>query len=201
MDTQVYNDDFFLIEAFRNGDEQSFNLLALKYEKKLKARISRILFTSGITRIDPQDVYQEVLCKVFIILKDPKKNNIYEEKGKFLNWIYRVIKNYIRDVQRKESQISIKSYDNDTENKIIKTHIDVPERDYYDEENEIENLKNLVDLLPPLQRDVILLKLYKDLKFKEIANQTNCDINTALARFRLGIERLRKLTDRDKFVL
>ncbi|MCX8473022.1 MAG: RNA polymerase subunit sigma-24, partial [Sediminibacterium sp.] len=61
--------------------------------------------------------------------------------------------------------------------------------------------KELIELLPPMQRDTIILKLYKNLKFKEIAKQTNCDINTALARFRLGIERLKKLADSDNFVL
>ncbi len=62
---------------------------------------------------------------------------------------------------------------------------------------EIEKFKILVHLLPPLQRDTIILKLFQNLTFKEIAVKTNCDINTALARFQLGIDRLRKLSDRE----
>jgi len=139
-----------------------------------------------------EDIFQETFIKVIKSLHAGK----YQENGKFISWVVRIAHNLIIDHFRKEKQMktfSSDDYENDVFNSMRFSERTIEETIIQDQ---IEaDLRKMVECLPQEQKEVILLRHYLDLSFKEIAEQTNVSINTALGRMRYALINLRKLIE------
>ena len=137
-----------------------------------------------------EDIFQDTFIKVISSLKQGK----YKDNGRFLSWVIRISHNLVIDHFRKEKQMNMLS--NDQCDADILNNKNFTDKTI--EENLINNqicqdIRNLIDRLPDDQRQVVLLRHYGGLSFKEIADQTNVSINTALGRMRYALINLRKL--------
>jgi RNA polymerase sigma factor (sigma-70 family) len=186
MKTLNQASDTQLIHAFqeRNAND-ALEVLINRYKDKI---FSSILFLVKDKYL-AEDLFQDVFIKVI----DTLKNNKYSEEGKFLPWALRISHNLCVDYFRKVKRTPT-----------IKTSDD---RDIFDTINVVEEstetklianqshnrIRKMLDMLPEEQREVLVLRHFADLSFKEIADITNCSINTALGRMRYGLINLRKL--------
>jgi len=137
-----------------------------------------------------EDIFQDTFIKVIFSLKAGK----YKDNGRFLSWVIRIAHNLVIDHFRKEKQMNTVSNDDtlvDLFNNRKLTEKNVEENIIY--EQVCEDIRTLIEKLPDDQKEVILLRHYGDLSFKEIADQTGVSINTALGRMRYALINLRKL--------
>lgn len=183
----LYLSDGELLEKFHQGDQSSLEELINRYKKKLYTYIFLIVRNKDLT----EDIFQETFLKVIKSLL----NNQYSENGRFCAWLFRIAHNLIIDHYRRKNKyeaLNKDDYDYDI--------IDIINHSKYDQyENKInenylkKNLRNLINQLPYEQKEIIILRIYLGLTFKEIAELTNVSINTALGRMRYAILNLRKL--------
>ena len=178
--------DQTLVKQYVAGDSKSFEVLIERHKNRL---FSYIYYTVK-DRHKAEDIFQETCIKAITTIL----NGRYSESGRFLPWVTRIAHNLIIDYFRQEKQLNVCSTDNFTfpilnspqysehtiEDKMIREQI------YAD-------VRNLVDYLPDEQKEVILLRHYGDLSFKEIAEYTGVSINTALGRMRYALINLRRL--------
>ncbi len=144
------------------------------------------------------DIFQETFIKVIKSLHAGK----YQENGKFVSWVIRIAHNLIIDYFRKEKQMKICSndeYETDIFNSPKFSNKTV--EDDIIQDQIMSDVRQLVDFLPDEQKEVILLRHFMGLSFKEIADQTNVSINTALGRMRYALINLRKLVEEKKISL
>jgi len=138
------------------------------------------------------DIFQDTFIKVIKSLESGK----YKENGKFISWVIRIAHNLIIDHFRKEKQM--KTYSNDEyETDLFNSNkfSDKTIEDNIIQEQVSNDVRKLVDFLPDEQKEVVLLRHYVGLSFKDIAEQTNVSINTALGRMRYALINLRKLIE------
>jgi RNA polymerase sigma-70 factor (ECF subfamily) len=136
-----------------------------------------------------EDLIQEIFIKIIDNLKQRK----YNEEGKFLPWALRISHNFCVDHFRKVKRTpTIKTSDDQDLFEVI-NHSDHSADYKMTRKQTHQNIQQLVDLLPEEQREIIVLRHYANLSFKEIAQMTNCSINTALGRMRYGLINLRKM--------
>jgi RNA polymerase sigma-70 factor (ECF subfamily) len=139
-----------------------------------------------------EDIFQETFLKVINSLRDGK----YRDDGRFLSWVMRIAHNLIIDHFRKERQNSVISNDNyegDLFNSRHLSEANIEDNIVYNQI--IEDVRNLLDELPDDQREVVMLRHYAGLSFREIADQTNVSINTALGRMRYALINIRKMME------
>jgi RNA polymerase sigma-70 factor (ECF subfamily) len=180
-----------LVSGYIKGNELALEELVNRH----RTRIYSYIFITVKNRTLAEDFFQDTFIKVIKTLKSGK----YNEEGKFLPWVMRIAHNLMIDYFRKQKKfrkVSSRGRDNE--------EIDVFNTIGYDElnmeqrmvKNQIRSdMKNLLDLLPEEQKEVIKLRHYYDMSFKEISNFTNVSINTALGRMRYAIINLRKMAD------
>ncbi|MAW65876.1 MAG: RNA polymerase subunit sigma-24 [Flavobacteriales bacterium] len=180
-----------LVSLYINGNEIALEELI----KRHKTRIYSYIFITIKNRALAEDFFQDTFIKVIKTLKSGK----YNEEGKFLPWVMRIAHNLMIDHFRKQKKfrkVSSRSRDNeDIEifNTIGYDELNMEQRMVKDQ---IRNdMKELLDLLPEEQKEVIKLRHYYDMSFKEISNFTNVSINTALGRMRYALINLRKMAD------
>ena len=177
--------DQILITNYLNGDESSFETLLLKY----KDRVFSQLYLMVKNRDLAEDLFQETFIKVVNTLKLGK----YNHEGKFLPWVKRIAHNLAIDHFRKLKKRN-EIYNRDEYDLIG----NIPEDSLNVEDALVSaqilgSLKGLVEELPTEQREVIQMRIYMGLSFKEIADETNVSINTSLGRMRYALINLRKL--------
>lgn len=180
-----------LIQQYCEGNERAFDTLSSIYSQKVYNTVYSILKNKR----QAEDIVQEVFIKVFITIK---KNN-YLEKGKFESWILKISRNMSIDHLRKHKkriQFSFDEYSNILES----IHFaEKPMAEISIIENETKKyLWNLIHQLPKNQREIIIMKHYLNMSFKEISTITNISINTALSIMRYGIINLRKKIDQEQ---
>lgn len=186
-------DDSVLVKSYIEGNERSLEILILRH----KQRIFSFIYSKVQDRDVADDIFQDTFIKVINTLKLGK----YNEEGKFLPWTMRIAHNLIIDFFRKGNRMptfqntdefDIFSVLSDStltaENKIIQSQI------YAD-------VRNLVNELPDDQREVLVMRIFKDMSFKEISEQTSVSINTALGRMRYALINLRKMIDKNNIIL
>jgi len=186
MKTLTQASDTQLIHAFqeRNAND-ALEVLINRYKDKI---FSSILFLVKDKYL-AEDLFQDVFIKVIGTLK----NNRYSEEGKFLPWALRISHNLCIDYFRKVKRTPpIKTSDNKDIFETINTVEDSSETKMMNSQSH-ERVRSMLNMLPEDQREVIVLRHFADLSFKEIADITNCSINTALGRMRYGLMNLRKL--------
>ncbi|MEL0300932.1 MAG: sigma-70 family RNA polymerase sigma factor [Flavobacteriaceae bacterium] len=194
METQLQpQDDAALVQDYINGNERALEMLI----KRHKLKIYNFIYSKVFDRDTAEDIFQETFIKVIRTLK----RGVYNEEGKFLPWVMRIAHNLVIDFFRKNNRIP--TFDNSDEFDIFQLIGDgnPTAEKVMIEEQVVEDLQNLIVKLPEDQKDVLTMRLYKDMSFKEIAESTGVSINTALGRMRYAIINLRKLIEENQIIL
>lgn len=174
-----------LIKGFVAGNDRCFDVLLNRYKTKVFTTIYLIVKDRDVA----EDLFQDVMIKVVRMIRAGK----YNEEGKFLPWVVRIARNlaidHFRKVQRNPLQRESEDYD--VFNTIQGTEPSTEER-IIREEN-ARYIRKLIQQLPDKQREVLVMRSYAEMSFKEIAQLTDVSINTALGRMRYALLNLRKL--------
>ncbi len=186
--------DELLVKAYSEGVNEAFDVLLKRHQDRVFNYIIRVVKDEDIAN----DVFQETFVKAITTIKQGR----YVENGKFAAWISRIAHNLIIDHYRQEKSENLQSCDVE--------EVDVLNKKELSEET-IEDtmimtqihkdVKNLVAVLPELQREVLLMRYYKNMSFKEIAEATGVSINTALGRMRYAILNMRRIAQENDIVL
>ena len=191
--TLIKQEDALLVSDYINGNERALETLVLRH----KLKIYNFIYSKVFDRDTAEDIFQETFIKVIKTLK----RGVYNEEGKFLPWVMRIAHNLVIDYFRKNNRIP--TFDNNEEYDIFQLISDgspTAERSMIDEQV-VEDLQKLIVELPDDQKDVLTMRLYKDMSFKEIAETTGVSINTALGRMRYAIINLRKMVEEHQIIL
>jgi RNA polymerase sigma-70 factor (ECF subfamily) len=185
--------DALLVKNYMAGDENALAVLINRHQSKLYGFIYSKVGDRDLT----DDIFQDTFIKVIKTLK----SNSYNEEGKFLPWVMRIAHNLIIDhfrrnkkmpMFRETEEFSIFSIMSDQsltiENQIITEQVE-------------QDLKRIIQELPADQREVVMMRIYQDLSFKEIADLTGVSINTALGRMRYALLNMRKVIDKHQIIL
>ena len=177
--------DHELVHRYVQGDEQAFEILLHRHKRKVWSHI----YLMVRDRMTTEDLFQEAFIKVVHTLKSGK----YNEEGKFLPWVMRIAHNLVIDHFRRGRKMPMSRSNDDhdvfatiaqpgknVEQRMVNEHID-------------EDVRRLIDHLPEEQREVVIMRTYLAMSFKEIAEHTNVSINTALGRMRYALINMRKL--------
>ena len=175
-----------LVAAYAAGDNEAFDTLLLRHKQKLFTYILQMVKDRDVA----DDIFQETFVKAITTIKQGRYNDL----GKFSAWIARIARNLVIDsfrAEKSENSMSTDTADYDILNRrdLAEDTIEDPLIDLQRE----DDLRRLVDLLPDVQREVLVMRYYRDLSFKEIAELTGVSINTALGRMRYAILNLRRL--------
>ena len=189
--------DCKLIQDYQNGNEQSLSILIKRHQKELYTFIYYKLLDEELAN----DIFQDAFVKIIITLKSRR----YKEENKFILWAKRIAHNLIIDYYRvnsKHQKISETTFDN--EEFSIFDLLKEPDENIEDrlvtDQINTDLLKMLV-LLPDNQQEVIKLRFFDGLSFKEIADHTDTSINTTLGRVRYALINLRKIAEEYKIIL
>ena len=185
-------DDATLVHNYIHGNERALEVLITRH----KLKIYNFIYSKVFDRDTAEDIFQETFIKVIKTLK----RGVYNEEGKFLPWVMRISHNLVIDFFRKNNRIP--TFDNNDEFDIFQLIGDGnPSAEHrMIEEQVVQDLQKLIVELPEDQKDVLTMRLYKDMSFKEIAESTGVSINTALGRMRYAIINLRKLIDENQII-
>jgi RNA polymerase sigma-70 factor (ECF subfamily) len=185
--------DAALVKYYVAGDEGALEVLIKRHQSKIYGFI--------LSKIADRDLADDIFQDTFIKLIHTLKSDRYNEEGKFLPWVVRIAHNLVMDYFRKEKRIGMKR---DSEElpffSFLKDEGDTVESFMVKEQIE-EDIRFLIKELPEDQQQVIMMRMYQDLSFKEIAEITDVSINTALGRMRYALLNLRKLIDQKKIIL
>jgi RNA polymerase sigma factor (sigma-70 family) len=198
MPIQQIVDDQELVNLYIKGDESALVSLITRHKRRI---FSYIMLTVK-DRALAEDVFQDTFIKVINTLK----KGHYNEEGKFLPWVLRISHNLIIDTFRKDKRMPtisggtngdgeefdifsvLGTYDKTIEQEMIQAQVR-------------KDIRKLVECLPAEQREVLMMRHYFDMSFKEISEQTNVSINTALGRMRYALINLRKMIEEKEIVV
>ena len=183
-----------LVHLYVNGENEAFDILLNRYKNKVYSYIFFTVKDRGLT----EDIFQDTFVKAIITLKQGR----YTENGKFPAWIIRIAHNLIIDHFRQEKNENTVS--NDQQNVDLLNNInycDSTVEEWMIKEQISADIRKLVDVLPDNQREVVVMRYYKNLSFKEIADLTGVSINTALGRMRYAIMNMRRLAEKSNLIL
>lgn len=190
---QELNTDAFLVNSYMAGNENALEILI----KRHKQRIYSFIYSKVYDKDIAEDIFQDTFIKVIRTLKRGK----YNEEGKFLPWVMRISHNLVIDFFRKNNRMP--KFDNTGTYSIFSVLSDSTlnaEKQIIKDQVE-HDVRRLVDELPEDQKEVLLMRIYNDMSFKEISDKTGVSINTALGRMRYALINLRKIIDKHNIVL
>ena len=185
--------DAVLVSNYIKGDECALEVLIKRHKQRIYSFIYSKVYDGDVA----DDIFQDTFIKVIKTLK----RGAYNEEGKFLPWVMRIAHNLVIDFFRKNSRMP--KFDNTGEFSIFSVLSDSSlnaEKAIIKEQVE-NDVRRLVDELPEDQRDVLLMRIYNDMSFKEISDRTGVSINTALGRMRYALINLRKIIEKHNIVL
>ncbi len=180
--------DEVLVDLYAQGNNSAFDVLLKRYQKSIHSYIFYIVRNNDLT----EDIFQETFLKVIMTIKQGR----YVDNGKFKAWITRIAHNLIIDnfrQERNENTISNDEVEVDLLNDMKLCDSNVEE--HMVQEQVYSDVKKLVKHLPDNQREVLEMRYYQDMSFKEIADITGVSINTALGRMRYAILNMRRMAD------
>lgn len=186
--------DYELIQGFINGEQSCFEQIIKRHKNKVFAYISLYIRDQALA----EDIFQDTFMKVIQSVKCGK----YQDNGKFISWVMRIAHNLIIDHFRRIKQmntISNDEYDSDLFNSKNLSESTV-EDDMIKRQIQ-KDVRKMISHLPDDQREVVILRHYADLSFKEIAEITDVSINTALGRMRYALINMRKIMEEKKISL
>ena len=178
--------DHQLIQLFINGDANALEDLINRHKDRI--------FTSIVILVKDKNLAEDIFQEVFIKIIDTLRSGSYTDEGKFLPWALRIAHNLCVDHFRKAKRTPVvynKSEEYDMFDNLNITEDGAEGRIMKSQTH--EKIRQMLDLLPEDQREVIVLRHFANLSFKEIAEKTNCSINTALGRMRYGLINLRTM--------
>ncbi|HLF62971.1 MAG TPA: sigma-70 family RNA polymerase sigma factor [Saprospiraceae bacterium] len=182
-----------LIETYLAGDEKAFEILLNRHKSKI--------YTSIYLFVKDEDQANDIFQEVFIKIIDTLRKGKYNHEGKFLQWAMRISYNMCVDQFRRNKRYSKVS---PTETFDIFDILETPEEGMEGammRTQTHDRIRILVDLLPDEQREVVILRHYADMSFKEIAGLTRVSINTALGRMRYALINIRKMIEEKQLTL
>lgn len=194
MKTNYANiNDAVLVKQYISGDESALEVLIERH----KQRIYSFIYSKVLDRDETEDIFQETFIKVIRTLK----KGSYNEEGKFLPWVMRIAHNLIIDFFRKNKRMPKFQARNDFDIfDVISDGQDSTEQEMINLQVQ-DDVRKLIDELPDDQREVLIMRIYRDMSFKEIADSTDVSINTALGRMRYALINLRKIIEKHNIVL
>lgn len=185
--------DALLVQDYVAGNEEALATLIKRHESKIYGFI--------YSKVSDRDVSNDIFQDTFIKVIKTLKSNSYNEEGKFLPWVMRIAHNLIIDYFRKNKKMplyreteefsvfSIMTDDSLTiENQLIADQVEL-------------DIQKLIEELPDDQKEVLIMRMYKDMSFKEISEHTGVSINTSLGRMRYALMNLRKVIDKHQIIL
>lgn len=190
---RIETTDALLVKTYMDGNENSLSILISRHQQSIYSFIYSKVYDKNIA----DDIFQDTFIKVIRTLKKGK----YNEEGKFLPWVMRISHNLVIDHFRRNKRMP--KFENsgdfnifsvlcdsglDAEKQIIKTQIE-------------SDVKELIKELPEDQLEVLVMRIYKDMSFKEISERTGVSINTALGRMRYALINLRKVIEKHNLIL
>ncbi len=178
-----------LVKNFMSGDKSAIETLINRHKDRVYTYILFIVKNEKLA----EDIFQDTFIKVIKSLQKGK----YNEQGIFVSWVIRIAHNLTIDFFRKQSRMPTYSNDENPEIDIFNSQkfSDATIEDELIKEQIASEIRQLVEILPHEQREVVLLRHFGNLSFKEIAEQTDVSINTALGRMRYALINLRKLVE------
>ena len=185
--------DAVLVSNYIKGDESALSVLITRHKQKIYSFIYSKVFDRDVT----EDVFQDTFIKVIRTLKLGK----YNEEGKFLPWVMRIAHNLVIDHFRKNNRMP--KFDNSNDFNIFSVLSDSSlNAEKYLIKGQVEkDIKRLIEELPEDQKEVLIMRMYNDMSFKEISENTGVSINTALGRMRYALINLRKVIEKHNIVL
>jgi len=185
--------DAVLVSNYMKGDESSLSILINRH----KQRIYSFIYSKVLDRDITEDVFQDTFIKVINTLK----RGAYNEEGKFLPWVMRIAHNLVIDHFRKNNRMPkfdnsgefsifsvLSDGDLNAEKKLIKSQVE-------------EDVRRLIEELPEDQKQVLVMRMYNEMSFKEISEKTGVSINTALGRMRYALINMRKIIEKHNIIL
>jgi RNA polymerase sigma-70 factor (ECF subfamily) len=189
-------DDRELVSLYINGNEKAFEQLLMRHKEKM----FRFIYLKVRDRDLAEDLFQETFVKVINTLK----LGAYNEEGKFLPWAMRIAHNLVIDHFRRSSKVRMISESSSLKDDfnifsvLANDSKNVQEQWVYDELE--QQMVELIEHLPENQKDILKMRIFQDLSFKDIAEMEDISINTALGRMRYALINLRKLIEKHQLV-
>lgn len=178
--------DEALVALYTEGNNEAFDTLLARHQQKLFAYIIRIVKDKDVAN----DIFQDTFVKIIMTLREGR----YTESGKFSAWLTRIAHNLIIDYYRQEKSDNCVAADNGEVDLLNRRELCDPNiEDVLVNRQITEDVRRLVDVLPAPQREVLTMRYYADMSFKEIADATGVSINTALGRMRYALINLRRI--------
>tara|TARA_R110002074_G_scaffold216724_1_gene386920 strand:- start:185356 stop:185946 length:591 start_codon:yes stop_codon:yes gene_type:complete len=185
--------DALLVSDYMNGNEAALCELITRH----KDRIFRFIYSKVYDKDVAEDIFQDTFIKVIRTLK----RGAYNEEGKFLPWVMRIAHNLVIDHFRKNNRMP--KFENNEDFNIFSVLSDGAlnaEKQIIKGQVE-EDVRKLIEELPDDQKEVLMMRMYRDMSFKEISEQTGVSINTALGRMRYALINMRKIIDKHNIIL
>ncbi len=194
MQKSVRLTDEALVASYAEGSNEAFDILLNRYRSKVFSYIFHIVKNQDVA----DDIFQETFVKIIMTIKQGR----YVETGKFSAWVTRIARNLVIDYFRQEKSENLVSIDNDDVDLLNRRDLS----DSTIEDNMVQtqicnDIRRLIHSLPDSQRNVIEMRFYQNMSFKEIADATNVSINTALGRMRYALMHIRKLAKENNIAL
>lgn len=191
-------DDQELVNQYINGEESALAILIQRHKRRIFSYIMLTVKDKALA----QDIFQDTFFKVINTLKKGQ----YNEEGKFLPWVLRIAHNLIIDTFRRDKRMPTISGGTNEDGENFDIFSILPMEDKNAEQNIVQSqvrkdIRKLVEKLPAEQREVLMMRHYYDMSFKEISEQTNVSINTALGRMRYALINLRKMIEEKEIVV
>ena len=185
--------DSTLVSEYIKGNESALEILIKRHQQRLFSFIFSKVQDKDIT----EDIFQDTFIKVIRTLKRGR----YNEEGKFLPWVMRIAHNLVIDYFRKSNRMP--SFKNTDEFDIFSVLGDgnLNAEKQLIQEQIFSDVRELIKELPEEQKEVLVMRMYKDMSFKEISENTGVSINTALGRMRYALINMRKLIEKHKIIL
>lgn len=181
-------EDQVLVQQFIDGDQNSLEILINRHKKRIYTYILLIVKNPQLA----EDIFQDTFIKVIKSLRRGK----YQDKGKFVSWVLRISHNLVIDYYRKQKyQNTVSNDDNEYDLLNSKNLAEDNIEDLIVQDQIMKHVRLLVDHLPEDQKNVVYLRHYCGLSFKEIADQTGVSINTALGRMRYALINMRRMIE------
>lgn len=185
--------DATLVSQYIQGDEPSLSLLIKRHQQRLYSFIYSKVYDRDVT----EDVFQDTFIKVIRTLK---RGN-YNEEGKFLPWVMRIAHNLVIDYFRKNNRMPKFNNSGDFDIFSVLSDNSLNAEGELVQSQIVHDIRAMVEKLPEEQKSVLVMRMYNDMSFKEISENTGVSINTALGRMRYALINLRKLIEKHKIVL
>lgn len=192
MESKILSDSV-LVNDYMNGNEKALERLVIRH----KQRVFSFIVSKVLDKEIAEDIFQDTFIKVIRTLK----RGAYNDEGKFLPWIMRIAHNLVIDHFRKSKRIpTFKNNDEFDIFTVIGDDVLNAEKQLIKDQI-LNDVRDLIQGLPDDQKEVLIMRIYRDMSFKEIAENTDVSINTALGRMRYALINLRKLIEKHNIIL